>query len=216
MGKLINLGEVRRESSVFQMNDGVRPLTAQVSDFLKTYGLFSIDEALIVRAIVRGRGSLDELAVYYLNQILERRLGEGFFIEGNLKTILKKFKGIHFFENEGNGPLRWAVESINSQKYDDFEDVYKILQRGNLPSGGLMNFFDKNKNMNFVLDPQQESFKKGNIVIGRCWNCYRGEEFFCCVDEKKQSQVFVVDRGQGFEKALTEAQKKFFEKKLSQ
>lgn len=213
MGEIIDLGEIRRVEFVKRTDLEKIPLRVQAIEFLGTYGISFVDADVLSRGIFGGKRTVEGLAVFYLNWMLERRLGPEFFLEGNVKDITKKFKGLHLFKPEGLGPLRWAVKKINEGVYDNFSDVHGVIYRDDSPGGGLILLYEKDTDKMFILDPIQKSFKEKSFRIGRCWSWRDGRDFFC-VNKNREDHIFILDQKQGFEEVLAEAKKQFKKRKF--
>jgi hypothetical protein len=196
MGELVELGKIQRE--IIQSSEK-EPIVIRTVSFLRTYGLKMIDTSIIRKAIFRGGIKTEDLAVFYLNWMLERRLGKGFVLKGNPRETYDKFFGMHLFHNEGKGPLRWAVKKVNQGKFISLEQAWRKIYREDEPGGGLFVVKDQAGNR-FVFDPLYQNFRKGKFKVGRCWAYRNGKEFFIINDGKEN--FFVSDRGQSPSEAL--------------
>ena len=202
MGEVIKLGKVQRKKMVDNKNYQEKtPIVVKAIHVLGTYGLKFIDTEIICKSIYQGKRTAEEVAVFYLNWMLERRLGPGWFLRFDSKIAVDKFVGIDYFKHEGPGPLRWTVEKINRGKFSNLQQAWQKINQNDEPGGGLFFVEDFYKNR-FLFDPLGKKYRKGKFTIGRCWAYRDGREFFLI--NNVQENFFVPDQGQTTFEALEE------------
>jgi hypothetical protein len=193
MGELIELGKVQGEIIQSSKNE---LLVVRVINFLELYyGLICINVNIIQSAISQGGKTVEDLASFYLNWVLGKRLGDFRDVVRGKSTreVTEKFIGIQLFKNEGPGPLRWAIKRVNRGRFDNFQQAWEKINQDNNPGGGL--YIIKNSTgKRFVFDPLSKKLKKGRFKISQCWAYRDGREFFLI--NNGEENFFIPDKGQ--------------------
>lgn len=205
MTEIIELGKIQRQIIQSSSNE---PIMIRAISFLRTYGLKFIDTDIIQSAIFQGGRTMEDLASFYLNWILEKRFGGmDLAIRGSsTEEVVDKFIGIHFFKYEGNGPLRWAIKKINQGRFKNFQQAWQKINQDDRPGGGLFIVRDLKGNR-FVFDPLAQNFRRRKFRVGRCWAYRDGREFFLVNDG--QENFFIPYKGQSSLEALKSLEKTF-------
>lgn len=208
MGKIIDLAE---KKMVILLEKGS---IWETLDLLRTFGLTNFKMEVLREGYKKGKRTIVALSVWYLNFMLESRLGKGNIIEGDDDQVIKRFKGLKFFWKIGNGPLRWAKDKINQGFFPNFETVFWEIHKDFDPGGGLMSILDEKTAIVFFLDPSQEKKGNENYSVGLCWNSGNGQEFFFV---KKSEEIFIFIpyfKGAKIENIIKEAEREWNKKKF--
>lgn len=193
MTEIIKLGKIKKQ--VIQSSEN-EFLVKQVINFLDLYyKLIFINIDIIQSAISQGGKTVEDLAAFYLNWVLVKRLGDSrdVIIGKSTREVTQKFIGVHLFENEGPGPLRWAIKRINRRRFDNFQQAWEKINRDNDPGGGLC-IIKNATGKRFVFDPLSKKLKKGRFKISQCWAYRDGGEFFLI--NNGEENFFIPDKGQ--------------------
>jgi hypothetical protein len=193
---IIDLGIIQREKIVSVVSNEKKDIFSEVQIFLKTYGLIALNLSVLTEGFGKGRKTIRSLAAWYLNSMLEGKLGPGNIIEGNVEAIVEKFRGLKLFRVEGVGALRWAVDKINKGVYLHLEAAHQVINRGDNPGGGLFTLQDDITGNKFLFDLRSPVFASDDSTrVVSCWSFRSGREFLCVQDEKHK-QLFIPCQGQ--------------------
>jgi len=192
MGEIIDLGKAKKK--IIQ-SSREEPIMIKAVTFLRMYGFLFIDTDIIQSAIYQGGRTMEDLVSFYLNWTLEKKFKDvDYVIRGaSTKEVVEKFIGIHLFEYDGLGPLRWAIEKINQGRFDNFQQAWrKINQNDGLDE--RLSFIKDSQGKYFLFDPFEKVYRKGYFKINRCWSQRDGEEYFLI--NNREENFFILNQGQ--------------------
>lgn len=164
-------------------------LLNQVELFLATYGVES-NSSTLQRLFNKGKHTIREVTVCYLNQQLESALGAGSVLEGSTEELVQRFEGIdQFLERSGDrGLLLWVLKSVNR---DDFYCLARaLLKESRLTT---LTFRLQRERFSYLADMRDTfdlTLAKKPYKMVKCWGATDGSLYWCVQDEHGQ-QIFV-------------------------